>query len=641
MLNNTKKNLIFIENSEQVKLFTKYFKKNNFAEDYCVIAIGPSAQVALIKMNIPFIKSDEYFGNQGHIEVLQKATKIIDIMREDFFIIDSIGVNHAYEREFFGHFRYYYLNYCLSILTIIHNSISNLRPEKIILPASVKPSCIPSRMYPSISLLGLLAQSYAFEHKYKIVLEGEIVEPKVKVSNIKNYFIRIIFNIQLIMYKWVSSGKNVIWATNSSYNIPNVMEYLDKKIKSPFHVGGSNFNNAKLLLLFIIKRKYWKFYKFPPPTSAQKLNNFSSEYKKSVTQIEAKINDNIDCFSVSGVCLRTIIMDFLENGLKNHLKTTFFGAQAFNRILNIKKPTFLIANGASSYHYAIGELCRSNNIDAMLISHGTHVSHEELLPKAEWAEHARFMIASHYPLVSVQTPWAKQFLDDRVELVSKPIITGPLLYSKSRSEAETLRLRKSLFPKNYRKKIILHAASPFGWHVFHPFVNLTHDEYVRHINDLIQTTEKMDNVFLAIRIRTKSFYGMALEDIKTLFIKSDCYEIYTERSFDEYLLSSDLLVSFSSTTIEEALQLRVPVIQYDPFNRYMHIPAHKINQNSKLKVSPIYYVSELHDLLSSIDWIIKNHLDIKNSQEIIDWKPHIIDFSENWILPIVGDQNSL
>ena len=151
----------------------------------------------------------------------------------------------------------------------------------------------------------------------------------------------------------------------------------------------------------------------------------------------------------------------------------------------------------------------------------------------------------------------------------------------------------------------------------------------------------MSNVFLAIRIRLKNFPGMSIEAVKRLLIASNCYEIYTEGSFEDYLLCSDLLVSFSSTTIEEALQLRVPVLQYDPFDRYSHIPAKKLNKNSELKVASIYYVSGSENLSWSIDWIIKNHLDIPNSQELIDWSPHIIDFSGNWILPIIGKKDSL
>ena len=113
---------------------------------------------------------------------------------------------------------------------------------------------------------------------------------------------------------------------------------------------------------------------------------------------------------------------------------TFSGSLAFSEILKIKKPTFLLANQASGYHYAVGEQCKNMNVNAMLVSHGTHVLHQEKWAKKEWDEHARFMIRTHFPYVAVQTPWAEEFLKDNS--FSNPIITGPLLYAKDRDIEE-------------------------------------------------------------------------------------------------------------------------------------------------------------------------------------------------------------
>ena len=44
-------------------------------------------------------------------------------------------------------------------------------------------------------------------------------------------------------------------------------------------------------------------------------------------------------------------------------------------------------------------------------------------------------------------------------------------------------------------------------------------------------------------------------------------------SFHEVLAEADLLVSFSSTTIEEALVNDVPVLLYGGHGRYAHIPV--------------------------------------------------------------------
>ena len=64
---------------------------------------------------------------------------------------------------------------------------------------------------------------------------------------------------------------------------------------------------------------------------------------------------------------------------------------------------------------------------------------------------------------------------------------------------------------------------------------------------------------------------MSIEKIRSLLIESDCYKIYEDGEFEDYLTCSDLLIS-SHPPLLEALQLKVPVLQYNP-DRYCHIPC--------------------------------------------------------------------
>ena len=178
---------------------------------------------------------------------------------------------------------------------------------------------------------------------------------------------------------------------------------------------------------------------------------------------------------------------------------------------------------------------------------------------------------------------------------------------------------------------MLHAATPFGWNNFQPLIQLTHDEYVSQINDLIRVIDHMPDTFLAIRIRMKGFKDLSLEEVKSLFIKSSNYEVYVEGTFADFLLSSDLLVSFSSTSIEEALQHKIPVLQYDPFNRYSHISANHISvSDAEHEISPIYYVSSASDLEFAMDWIFSKHLNNEYSKDLVVWEKHIMNADLNW-----------
>ena len=89
------------------------------------------------------------------------------------------------------------------------------------------------------------------------------------------------------------------------------------------------------------------------------------------------------------------------------------------------------------------------------------------------------------------------------------------------------------------------------------------------------------NLYLAIRFRP--IEGISLDDLRLSLIKSNCYGIYIDGVFEDYLLGSDLLLSYSSTAIEEALQNHVPVLQYDPDGKYEHVSAQELTATEKNK----------------------------------------------------------
>jgi hypothetical protein len=628
------KKLIFVDSKEQVKSIAKLFDNQT-----TIISLNPSANSELIRNELPHDTSMKYFGNRGHIEILRKSNEIISLLRKNYYLEDSVGVSHAYERTFFYYLRNYYLHYWLVHLQIIHNAVQSVKPDLIIFPKSITPMEAGAVINGDSSLLGYIGSLYAEQHGYNYETVGQSVElSKIKEQgSLFKWRNRIFFRFQLLLYRFLSKNKNVIIGAHPAYNLPRVIDYVSQNTAKSLTIGGGE----PAILKSIpgrIKMLYWRLQQFPPFTSNEEFNIFLKAYNRQSTILEKLISDNCKIISFHGVKLQSSIMKYIGNGLVPEMLKTLHGSLAFDQLLKVRKPVFVASNQASGQYYAIGELCRLHSVKAMLISHGSHIPHEEGWPKLEWNEHARFMINSHYPLVAVQTPWAEKFLNNQDDLISKPVLTGPLLYSRNSRDKQQIKvLRKKIFPAHWQKKIFLHAATPFGFYYFHPWVNLTYDEYIKHINDLILAVEKMDGVFLALRIRLKSFPGMNLEDVKRLLIDSKCYGIYTEGSFEEYLIASDLLVSFSSTTIEEALQNRIPVLQYDPFNRYCHVPAQNLAQADNLKISPIYYASSSSDLSWGIQWIKENHLLVYDSSKL-DWSEHILKSKTDWLKSIVGDK---
>ena len=72
--------------------------------------------------------------------------------------------------------------------------------------------------------------------------------------------------------------------------------------------------------------------------------------------------------------------------------------------------------------------------------------------------------------------------------------------------------------------------------------------------------------------------------------------IETTRRFDEVLAETDLLISFSSTTIEEALVNEVPVLLYGGKGRYAHIPVEPFSNINNNILRPVTFVNSKGNL---------------------------------------------
>jgi hypothetical protein len=302
-----------------------------------------------------------------------------------------------------------------------------------------------------------------------------------------------------------------------------------------------------------------------------------------------------------------------------------FEILSLRRLLNIVKPSKVFAQHSVGITYALGEICLRNDIAALLISHGSHVPHNQSLAELEWSLHAHTIINSHYPFVAIQTPWAKKFLNIQDGVISKSIETGPLLFArKQENNISKQKLRKKIFGSHSNKRIILHAGTFRRWITFRPWVYETWDEYISNINDVIKVIDSLPNIYLAIRFRPKE--GYTLKDLKMSLINSNCYGIYIDGVFEDHLLGSDLLLSYSSTTIEEALQNHVPVLQYDPSGKYEHIPGQVLSTTSENKISEIYSVLSEIDLMPALQWWSKSFEE--NNHMKVSWSKHILDFDD-------------
>jgi len=312
--------------------------------------------------------------------------------------------------------------------------------------------------------------------------------------------------------------------------------------------------------------------------------------------------------------------------LKNNCFDLFRSYIGLRKIFeNNTNNLFSIAQHALGFHGLVGELSNVKNMPSMLITHGSHIRQNNKYSKLCWDESNKHMINAKFSFSAMQTPLAYDYFINEKNKKAKPLITGPMIFGlKHNSLSGHVMTRKEIFKENAKKFIFLHAGTPKEFNYYRPIIYETLDEYVSNLEDVINAIKINKNIFLAIRFRESKY--LSLNTLKQLLPKDNCYEIYTEGSFSDYLDSSDFLISYSSTTIEEGLINKKPVLLYNPKGHYFHIKGSVLEKNcNNQTINTIYNIKDKKDLIWGLNWLKTNHL---NNQINLNWEQYSFNINE-------------
>ncbi len=603
------------------------------------ITLSAKSQAYLSTSGASFENSIRYLDKQGHQDIFKFSNLIIKQLRNDWRYTDAFGVQHAYEKSLFFYLRFY-LHYWLNRLYIIDQAIKKHSPK-----------CIYIDNCSSLDNAGDLtfSSNYIFEKVVKQYVKSnnlniEIVERsemnckpmagKRSVSKVK-HSLNVFMSVALAIYRPFIQNKKVLLVADDSYNMSNIISQI--KIKD------SNFFP---IYINISKGKFWKHVK--GVLTGKEL--FFSQGANTIGDISSGLNDallrftdkvekhkNSEVFNFLGVDLRSALSTYIGKSIPSEMALLENSIKQMYSIFDTQKPCLALSQHALGYSYALGEICSMKNIPSLLISHGTHtVQKKDKYAKIEWGEHAKTIINAHFSHSAIQSPMANEFFNSLGDKYSIGLKTGPLVYSRSKHNESLSKLKEQLVGKEHSdKKIIIHAGTPKGSGAIRPWVYETIDEYIRNINDLIDVVDSLNDVYLIVRFRPSD--GLNRADFSKLVKASNNCGVYSDGAFDDYLTVSDLLVSYSSTTIEEALQNDVVVLQYDHDDKYKHIQAPSILKGQELDINPIYYCGNKDELKNSIDIILKNIDLIKSEKHKWDRYRYPIDEKLEWLDKLLGE----
>ena len=121
---------------------------------------------------------------------------------------------------------------------------------------------------------------------------------------------------------------------------------------------------------------------------------------------------------------------------------------------------------------------------------------------------------------------------------------------------------------------------------------------------MILAVNEIPKAYLIVKYRYRPLL-LTVDELTSLLPQSDRYCISVNETFLDVLELADLLVSFSSTTIEEALQNRVPVLLYGGGGRYQHIEAFEVTPEKIVEPRAVYAVRRPEHLADGLRRVLE------------------------------------
>ena len=632
------KKLVVFEFAEEIEDFIRQKSLEDLREkNTTILAVQPCAQAFLKRRNIPYLNTTGFIDTESHQRILLKSAEILEPLKEIFNLKDEIGVREGYRDAFLVCLRHYSVLYILWLIEIVNNAIEKIKPAAV---AAVKYKYTPDRidkMPQNERLMGIIVSKFAEGRGIKCDLynAGNGADRiRMGIKPIAAAILEIIkllaFHLNIFMLQYRSRGKKLILYSSDSYNLKEIIESFRNAFNNVMSVVLFERPTLENIKRIFTNRKYWSMFSLLPNLKCGNNAEFSESLISIVNQAK-DILKNKKLLYYCGVDFGELVSLKLTERMIPFLKELHARTGRLSNLMKRVKPSLIVSQMSRNIFYNMAEIASISDIPSLMISHGSHVPSSNKFENMEWSEHGSGLMNTPYKYLAVQSPWALEYLNER-PAHSALLITGPLLFTKVKNgKNKREELRRKILPGCYNSKIILHAGTPKPFQSSRPYVYETIDEYIENINSMISVIEQIENVHLIVRFRPSAY--LKTNDFIDLLNKSDCYSVHTEGSFADYLSISDILVSYSSTAIEEALQNRIPVLIYDPQGRYCHIKdAQVLAPSSSPEIYSCYYADSEKNLSWAIRWLLGNHL----SKEVPDsiWGKHV--FTEEKIVDLTS-----
>ena len=371
----------------------------------------------------------------------------------------------------------------------------------------------------------------------------------------------------------ITKTKNIIKDNAFKFKLSN-KNFIDKKIDFCFFVTGYNLKrliikllliNKKILLISLGKVSMFKKLLF-------KLRNI--EYIEISKKEKIKSNLRIKIKKNPYYKLLLYISEKFNSSIENLYQQKIILDQIFSN----NKISYTVTHNSLDNSLSLIKSAKEYHTKTILISHGTVSKTKNKQSKKYNNLISENLYSKYIDFSIVQSKISKSYIYNKK---IKKLNFGNIIY------ANTQRTKKSY---------ILYAVTSKNFNI-HFWGQELYFEFYENLKFLNSFANKEG---LKILVKLHPNYQSLIKSFKISFKSL----LFSNDSIEKLLKNAEACISLSSTSIEDALLSRVPVILFDRFKRYKHYDQANINNK---KNCPIYYVKEKNKLIEKIKVIQKSN----------------------------------
>jgi len=619
--------VVLLEFIAEFDVFHSFVQKNQMKiNDFTIVALEPTLCAYLQKRGIPFRDTLAYFTNDSHKHIIFETEKVMKIVRAEFKFEDSNGLRECY-KENYAHYLRFIISHLFKLIEIICNI--HKKHHNVEFWACVSRKISPSHLIGEDErYLGVLTERFCRSKEIGFFNLNEVVDSAgtMKCSNpehakrgpriLEKVFAFAMLN--LLRRRKLILIPRIPRRGNSFNRLASKINSLDKEIIfvaidhrwNLLKCAGYNF--FSLLVSF--------FNKHRPTHYSINISHFNKKPKneemislnRNIETVLRKISDDKPEFL--GVNFSDLVTYKTKYGFKEYLENMLSDSHRLEFVMNKFNKQLVISYSARGLMSVAGELSGVAGKSSLFVSHGTHPVPVDEVHEIELYNLCKGFMLGTYTHIALSTPVQEKhllyFKKKYPEIHNQTIKAEPLVFSQV-NDFDRMASRNSIGLQD-GEILLTHATSTKarGKERFH-FIE-TLDEIFSSLSDIVKTVNAINGTKLLIKLHPG--FPLSFEEINSLLPISDKVLICRDIPFATALAATDILISYSSTAIDEALINRIPVLLYDKWCRYNHFETSVYEETESGNLFPVCYVNNSENLDHAINYLRRKVTSIKRDE---------------------------